>query len=232
MYGLFISCEEKKKSNAKKEQQEKLREQSKLSGEDIDAEEIEEELEYTKSELAAARKQALELAGLADRELSKEIAKLEKQIAASEERLSRATSEAQRTRAGYIYVISNIGSFGAGVVKIGMTRRLEPMERVIELSDASVPFRFDVHTLAFVENAPTVERKLHEQFGDRRINTQNLRKEFFRAEPQEVQAALETMGIQSDWYIDVEAREYRETQSILAARKMTPAASVKFPESI
>lgn len=216
----------------KKEQQQKLREENKLSGESIDTEEVEEQLEFTKSELAAARKQALELAGLADRELNKEIAKLEKQIAASEEKLTRATSEAQRTRAGYIYVISNVGSFGEGVVKIGMTRRLEPMDRVTELGDASVPFRFDVHTLAFVENAPTVERKLHEHFDDRRINTQNTRKEFFRAEPQEVQSVLEAMGVQSDWYFDVEAREYRETLSILAARKKTPSASVKFPESI
>ena len=106
------------------------------------------------------------------------------------------------------------------------------MDRVTELGDASVPFRFDVHTLAFVENAPMVERKLHEHFDDRRVNTKNTRKEFFRAEPQEVQGVLETMGVQSDWYFDVEAREYRETLSILAARQNTPSASAKFPESI
>lgn len=216
----------------KKEYQQKLREQNKLSGENIDVEEVEDQLEFSKSELAAARKQALELAGLANRELDKEIARLEKQIAASEEKIQKATSEAQRTKSGFIYVISNIGSFGEGVVKIGMTRRLEPMDRVTELGDASVPFRFDVHTLTYVEDAPAVEKKLHERFNDRRVNKENHRKEFFRVPPQEVQEVLESMGAESDWYIDVEAREYRETLSILAARDAAPSASEKFPEAI
>lgn len=216
----------------KKAYQQKLREQNKLNGEDIDIEEVEDQLEFTKNELAVARRQALELAGLANRDLDKEIAKLEKQISASEEKLQRATSEAQRTRAGFIYVISNIGSFGEGVVKIGMTRRLEPMDRVTELGDASVPYRFDVHTLAFVEDAPAIEKKLHEHFNDRRVNKENYRKEFFRASPQEVQEVLEAMGAQSDWYIEVEAREYRETLSIIAARDTAPSVSAKFPEVI
>ena len=216
----------------KKEQQQKLRKQNKLSGEGIDVEIVEDQLEFTKSELAAARAQALELAGLADATLNKEIAKLEKQIAATEKKLARATSEAEKTRAGYIYVISNIGSFGEGVVKIGMTRRLEPMERVTELGDASVPFRFDVHTLAFVDDAPSVEKKLHERFDECRVNTDNHRKEFFRTSPQDVQHAMKAMGVESDWYFDIEAREYRETMSILAAQKEVPSVSTTFPEAI
>lgn len=216
----------------KKAYQQKLREQNKMFGRDNDIEEVEDQLEFSKRDLAAAKSQARELAGLAAQDLDKQIAKLEKQIAISEEKIARAASEAQKTRAGFIYVISNIGSFGDGVVKIGMTRRLEPMDRVAELGDASVPFRFDVHTLAFVEDAPAIEKKLHARFSDRRLNKENHRKEFFRVSPQEVQEAIETMGVQSDWYFEVEAREYRETLSILAAKSTVPSTSAKFPESI
>lgn len=88
----------------------------------------------------------------------------------------------KNAKAGYVYVISNIGAFGEGVFKIGMTRRLEPMDRVDELGDASVPFNFDVHALVFSEDAPALEAKLHEHFAQTRINKVNGRKEFFRAD--------------------------------------------------
>lgn len=96
----------------------------------------------------------------------------------------------QNARAGYVYVISNIGAFGEGVYKIGMTRRLEPMERVDELGDASVPFRFDVHALVFSDNAPSLEAKLHAHFAAGRINKVNGRKEFFRADLKEIEAVI------------------------------------------
>src|SRR5690606_25285517 len=96
----------------------------------------------------------------------------------------------QNARAGYVYVISNIGAFGEGVYKIGMTRRLEPMERVDELGDASVPFRFDVHVLVFSDNAPTLEAKLHSHFAAGRLNKVNGRKEFFRADLKEIEAVI------------------------------------------
>lgn len=96
----------------------------------------------------------------------------------------------QNARAGYVYVISNIGAFGEGVFKIGMTRRLEPMDRVDELGDASVPFRFDVHTLVFSDNAPRLEAKLHAHFAAGRINKVNGRKEFFRADLAEIEAEI------------------------------------------
>lgn len=88
----------------------------------------------------------------------------EEKASAGREATCRAISQAQLTWAGYVYAISNHGSFGEDVVKIGMTRRLEPMDRIIELGDASVPYKFDVHTLAFVEDAPKAERALHELF--------------------------------------------------------------------
>jgi hypothetical protein len=94
-------------------------------------------------------------------------------------------------RAGYVYVISNVGSFGEGIVKVGMTRRLEPHDRVHELGDASVPFRFDVHALVFSEDAVGLEAKLHQALAAKRINLVNQRREYFYATPSEVQALLE-----------------------------------------
>jgi Domain of unknown function (DUF4041)/T5orf172 domain len=97
-------------------------------------------------------------------------------------------------RAGYVYVISNFGSFGEHVVKIGLTRRLEPMDRVQELGDASVPFTFDVHALIFSHDAVGLEGNLHQAFVDRRVNLVNQRREFFYATPAEVREALEIIG--------------------------------------
>jgi Domain of unknown function (DUF4041)/T5orf172 domain len=96
----------------------------------------------------------------------------------------------QNARAGYVYVISNIGAFGEGVFKIGMTRRLEPMDRVDELGDASVPFRFDVHALVFSNNAPALEAKLHTHLAAGRLNKVNGRKEFFRADLKEIESVI------------------------------------------
>src|SRR6201999_1244228 len=86
-------------------------------------------------------------------------------------------------RAGYVYVISNIGAFGPNIVKIGMTRRLDPMDRVRELGDASVPFRYDVHALHFSEDAVGVEAELHRRFAHGRVNRINLRREYFYTTP-------------------------------------------------
>ena len=96
----------------------------------------------------------------------------------------------KNAKAGYVYIISNLGAFGEGVYKIGMTRRLEPMERIDELGDASVPFWFDVHAMVFSENAPALEAKLHERFATGRLNKVNGRKEFFRADIVEIEAVI------------------------------------------
>ncbi|NMP03669.1 GIY-YIG nuclease family protein [Pseudoalteromonas arctica] len=102
------------------------------------------------------------------------------------EKEKRAISLAQTTRAGYVYVISNTTSFGDGVVKIGMTRRADPNDRVRELGDASVPELFDVHAFAFTTDAPTLEKYLHKTFAKNRLNLVNRRKEFFTVSPSEV----------------------------------------------
>ncbi|MGY1499630.1 DUF4041 domain-containing protein [Streptomyces sp. QTS52] len=116
-------------------------------------------------------------------ELSSRLADIEKAIAANDYRIA-------NIRAGYVYVISNIGAFGPNIVKIGMTRRLDPMDRVRELGDASVPFRYDVHALFFSEDAVTLESQLHKAFAGRRVNFVNQRREFFFATPSEVRALL------------------------------------------
>ena len=98
----------------------------------------------------------------------------------------RALSMAELTRAGYIYVISNVASFGEGGCKVGMTRIVDPNDRVKELSDASVPEFFDVHAFIYSDDAPNLEKHLHEKLDEKRINLVNRRKEFFRVKPSDV----------------------------------------------
>lgn len=202
----------------KKAQQALLREQAKQSGGDSD--DLEDDIYYRKSDLVKAQKVAKQLHGASALDMEQKIADMQKEIEKLESKFERVTSQAQLTRAGYIYVISNIGSFGEGVVKIGMTRRLEPMDRVSELGDASVPFKFDVHTLTFVNDAPKIEKELHRRFNDSRVNTENHRKEFFKVSPKQVEEAMLDMGIEADWYFDVEAKEYRESLLIRESLKL------------
>ena len=217
----------------RKAQKAKLREQNKLNLEDT--EELDEEISVRESELKKARAEAEKLAGPDKAKLELLIEKIQVEKAELEEKFSRATSQAQITRAGYIYVISNHGCFGEDIVKIGMTRRLEPMDRVNELGNASVPFKFDVHAMAYVEDAPTIERALHAHFGDSRVNTENHRKEFFRVAPEAVKDTLEQMSIETDWYLQAEAREFQEStllRSTLKARKQPKREAINLPDHV
>ena len=147
--------------------------------------------------------------------LNKRILELEEKLKAVQEIRERAISMAQQTRRGYIYVISNIGSFGENIYKIGMTRRLDPFERVRELGNASVPFKFDVHTMIFSEDAPSLEKELHKTFSDKRINHYNLRREFFKVTLDEIQNKIQKLNLSANFISIPEAMEYRETLSIL-----------------
>ncbi|GAA1575429.1 hypothetical protein GCM10009678_67660 [Actinomadura kijaniata] len=147
-------------------------------------------------------------------------AELRARLTDVESALTDVESRAANTRAGYVYVISNIGAFGERMVKIGMTRRLEPMDRVNELGDASVPFRFDVHTLIFSEDAVGLENRLHQEFSSRRVNQVNLRREFFHATPAEVRAALERIGGSHL----LEYTEFPEASEYRASQEAEPAA--------
>lgn len=118
----------------------------------------------------------------------------------------------KNAKAGYVYVISNIGTFGEGVYKIGMTRRLDPMERIDELGDASVPFWFDIHAMIFSDNAPALEAKLHEKFASGRLNKVNGRKEFFRAEISEIERVIrENYDNVAEIIHEAPAEQYRES---------------------
>ena len=120
-------------------------------------------------------------------------------------------------RAGFVYVISNIGSFGPGVYKIGMTRRLEPMDRIKELSSASVPFDFDVHAMIFSDNAPELENILHKTFENKSVNRINLRKEFFKVNLEEIEQVVKENFNNTVKFTKVPAAtEYRQTQEILS----------------
>lgn len=196
-----------------------------------DSEELSEQIASRDSELLKAQRKAEQLAGAERARLERMIEDIKAEKALLEEKQIRAMSQAQITRAGYVYVISNEGSFGEGVVKIGMTRRLEPMDRVRELGDASVPFRFDMHALAFAEDAPSLEKALHDTFKNQRMNTENFRKEFFRVSPEDVRAVMEGKGIDTDWYLTAEAKEYHESELMRNAMKQAKRARKEREES-
>ncbi|MGH1344686.1 MAG: DUF4041 domain-containing protein [Nannocystales bacterium] len=149
------------------------------------------------------------------------IQELQGKLAEAEAKGQRALSMAQQTRRGHVYVISNVGSFGDGVYKIGLTRRLEPRDRVKELGDASVPFEFDIHAMIQAEDAPALESKLHRRFVGAQVNKVNSRKEFFRVSVSDIRDVVNEMGIECSWTMAAAAREYRE--SLALAKKGTTA---------
>lgn len=123
-------------------------------------------------------------------------------------------------RAGYVYVISNIGAFGQDIYKIGMTRRLDPQERVDELGDASVPFKFDVHAMIFSDDAPSLENALHKAFEDRKVNMINQRREFFHVSLDEIKKVVKDNYDKTVEFKEVpDAEQYRETQKIIEAKQ-------------
>ncbi|MEI6766794.1 MAG: DUF4041 domain-containing protein [Bacteroidota bacterium] len=144
---------------------------------------------------------------------------LEEKLKIAEDKNQRAISMAQQTKAGNIYIISNIGSFGENVYKIGMTRRLEPLDRVRELGDASVPFEFDVHSMIYSDNAPGLEKELHRKFLRMQMNKVNPRKEFFKVTLADIKAEVDSLNINAKWTMTAEARHYRETLAIEEAIK-------------
>lgn len=139
-------------------------------------------------------------------DLARRLAQINEAIEANDYRIA-------NIRAGYVYVISNVGAFGPSVVKIGMTRRLEPRDRIRELGDASVPFRYDVHALFFSEDAIALEGELHRAFAERRVNFVNERREFFFATPSEVRDVLrEKVGGLLEFTEAPEALEYFQSR--------------------
>ncbi len=141
----------------------------------------------------------------------KQLEELNIKLKEAEENNKRAQSMAQQTKRGYVYIISNIGSFGEDIYKIGQTRRLDPLDRVRELGDSSVPFEFDVHAMIDSDNAPELENVLHKKFVINRVNKVNYRKEFFKVSLHEIRAMIEQMNLNVKWTMTAQATQYRET---------------------
>lgn len=222
---LYLAYEYQQKKQeekeAAKEARARMREEAKLAKEIEEArKKLEKEQTHYMNALKKLTSQLESASEGADRQ-----ALLEKK-AEVEQRLSKIDKDFQEVdyreanqKAGYVYIISNIGAFGENVYKIGMTRRLDPMERVDELGDASVPFDFDVHAMIFSENAPALEAALHNAFSDRKLNFINQRREFFNVSLDEIKAVVKANYDKTVEFVEVApAEQYRETLAIKSSK--------------
>lgn len=191
---------------AERERREQLREQRRAEA----------ELAAEREKLAKERSHyETVLTQLRERGYAEDAEEMAQRLAAIDEAIERNDYRAANIRAGYVYVISNVGAFGPDVVKIGMTRRLDPMDRVRELGDASVPFPFDVHLIHFSDDAIGMEAALHQAFAEERLNQVNLRREFFRATPRQVRNILvDRFGTVLEFTAEPEALQYQQSLSV------------------
>jgi hypothetical protein len=153
-----------------------------------------------------------------------QLQELNQRLREAEEKSQRALSMAQQTKKGHVYIVSNVGSFGENVYKIGLTRRLEPLDRIRELGDSSVPFDFDVHALILSDDAPALEYQLHRHFLLGQLNKVDHRKEFFRVDVKNIRAQVEALGLTARWTMAADAAEYRESLAIERAIRDDPKA--------
>lgn len=192
---LCLSLEYKKKKQDEKEEQKEIRARMREEAK------LQKEIEETRKKIAKEQshyqnalshiEQQIETANEADRvELLKKKEQIVNELSEIDKSMKDIDYRAANARAGYVYIISNVGSFGENVYKIGMTRRLEPMDRVDELGDASVPFNFDVHAMIFSDDAPSLEAALHKAFEDRKVNMINTRREFFNVTLDEIEEVV------------------------------------------
>ncbi|MCF8306446.1 MAG: DUF4041 domain-containing protein [Ignavibacteriales bacterium] len=219
---LRLTHEYREKKQLEKEEQAELRRQMREEAkllEEVEAAEKEEQ--RYQDLLDKAKEEAEKAVGLKLERLRHDIISLEQELNEAKEKNERAKSMAEFTKSGHVYIISNIGSFGDKVFKIGMTRRLDPMERVHELGDASVPFKFDVHAMIYSKDAPSLENALHKRFNERRLNLVNTRREFFNVELKEIEEEVNNEFPDADFITTVEAREYRESKYIREQREQS-----------
>ena len=244
---LDLEFEYEEKVQAEKEEQRRIREQ--MREEEIARREIEkarqeaekeenraeEALQKARREVAMAQGANAMVEGAKQAALQGKVAELERLLAEAHERRERAISRAEMTRSGHVYVISNIGSFGENVYKIGMTRRLDPYDRIKELGDASVPFDFDIHAVIYADDAPALETELHRSFTEHRVNRVNERKEFFRVSIDAIADAVRRHRGEIEITLMAEAPDYRKTLAILEEdrsrreRSSIPAAVAVLP---
>lgn len=228
---LYLTHEYAEKKYQEAEEQrmlrEQMREEEKAQRELERAQfEAEREAERFQKALEKAQREAEKAQGEKLTKLSGEIERLQQMLTDANARRERAVSQAQLTKSGHVYIISNIGSFGEEVFKIGMTRRFEPMDRVHELGDASVPFPFDVHAMIRTDDAPRLEMLLHRAFDRRRLNMINTRKEFFRASLEEIrQVVVQNHAGEIQFTLLAEAAEHRKSEAMRANPPQPPRQS-------
>lgn len=208
------------KQREKEEQQElraRMREEARIQRE-IDAErkKAEKEKQHYLNALKEAQKQLAECTDEAQRNaLAEKLDEMQIQVSKIDKNLADIDYREANQRVGYVYVISNIGSFGENIYKIGMTRRLNPQERVDELGNASVPFNFDVHAMIFSKDAPALENALHHAFDDRKVNMVNKRREFFNVSLDEIEKVVkENFDGSVEFEKTALAEQYRESLKI------------------
>lgn len=223
------AMKKQEEKEAEKQHRAELREEAKLEKELAEARKnIQKDQKHYQTALEKLNQQ---LAQTEDSNFKNSLLEKKQQM---EEKLGQLDKEMQdvdyretNQKAGYVYVISNIGAFGEGVYKIGMTRRLDPMERIYELGDASVPFNFDVHAMIFSDDAPALEAALHHAFEDRKLNMVNTRREFFRVSLNEIEDVVRKNYDKTVEFIRIpEAQQYRESEKMRAELKREDAVTV------
>lgn len=215
---LHLAYEYQVKKQEEKEAQrqirEELREQEKLRKE---LEETRKKIEkdkkhYKNAFLQVQERLEKETDELAKKDLAEKLKEIENQLEKLNADLTNVDYREANQKAGYVYIISNIGSFGSDVYKIGMTRRLDPMDRVDELGDASVPFKFDVHAMIFSDDAPKLEAALHHAFEGKKVNMINNRREFFRVSLDEIKEVVKKNFDKTVEFVDIpDAEQYRQS---------------------
>jgi len=243
---LRLEFELQEKIHEEKEEQKKIREQMR------EEQKVQQEMEKARLEAEqeekryqkALEKARAEISGMAGAELdalNEKIKTLEENLQKAQSQKERAISRAQQTKSGHVYIISNIGSFGENIYKIGMTRRLDPQDRIDELGNASVPFDFDVHGIIYTENAPELENTLHKFMHHRRINLIQMRREFFNISLEEIEKFVKDLNLNIELTKVAEAKAYRMSQSIKEAKEKELSHKTetfvekglnKFPESL
>ena len=219
---LEYQTQKQKEKEELKELRAQQREEARVAKEIEDARKAaeKERIHYTKA-LSQLEKQLKECANETEKALLLEKEKeLKDRLGIIDENMKALDYREANQRAGYVYIISNIGAFGENVYKIGMTRRLEPEDRVDELGDASVPFNFDIHAMIFSDDAPKLEAALHHAFEDRKLNIVNTRREFFNVTLDEIKEVIRKHHDKTVEFIDVpSADQYRESLKLRELNK-------------
>lgn len=232
---LTLAFEYSQKVQEEKEEQkairERMKEEAKLQKEIDDArKKLEKEQNHYENALHKVEQQLQSATGSQREELERKKIEIENQLKDNEKAMKDVDYRQANQRAGYVYIISNIGSFGEDVYKIGMTRRLDPQERIDELGSASVPFKFDVHAIIFSDDAPKLENALHHAFENQRVNWVNNRKEFFRVSLQEIKQVVYKNFDKTVAFVDIpEAEQFRVSEKLRFEKLGVSSTNIKIP---